>query len=570
MQLHRNFMKLYSKYNRNYFIFYKHFCTFITHINEEDDYIFDSFQSSFTRRIMKYPYNEIYRLRDIKQLKKWEKKNCNEMLEKNNNDELISVYTTLIAKCIDIKAFEYGWKLFELTKKLHLESIFIYSTMLQLIHKQYINRDDGTLDRNAVKLAKNLKNEMKNVYNINPSATFYGLLLKIYVQLNEYELAEKTWNEYLNNRHNEMFRTEIFNDNEKNPISDIGDEHKLTLENSILWNYMLSLYRRQNKMDKVFEIYDIILKCNVILINSPTFVQILVAISQIISSQMEKSHNIPKQKSICNKYVIYAENVFIDAHKYCSYRIYDNRFGSYVIIYNSLMECYSNLGQFYLKCRNFWKLMYKKDIKYLFETFDETNHDQINQIEHLYKLKDCIPNIDQYTIRQMILCLQNCCQSNNKYDNINEYDIYIIFDEILNVIENDKKYDKNIRFETRIESGWNMIFFDIIHLIQAIMDNFGNNNNDYCYKYLFKFYNYYETINVKPMRRELSSMLITVNKFFKYHKIYKPNNMDDLEIVHGCLNKSQFDTFIDSQCIKYKINKNTLSFDPKGGHKRMI
>ena len=139
--------------------------------------------------LIKCPYNEIDGLINIGQLIKWKKKNSIKMIEKKSKDECIAIYTSLIAKCVDMNEFEYGWKLFEITKKLNLNSIFVYSTMLQLVHKQYINYDEQIFDRNAVKIANNLKNEMKYVYNIEASPTFYGILLKIYVQLNEYELA---------------------------------------------------------------------------------------------------------------------------------------------------------------------------------------------------------------------------------------------------------------------------------------------------------------------------------------------------------------------------------------------
>ena len=542
---------------RHYFLFYKHFCSsFITKINSEDDYMFDSLQPKTSRMAQLYPYNIIQNFKNIHHLRKW-KENTFDKSTKFGDLQIELIYTSLIARCIELNRFEYGWQLFEEAKEFNRVNVNLFATMFQFVFKKYTNRDSDkrTFDRKAVKYTKNLENEMKNVYNIKPTALCYGVILKIYVQLNEFELAEKLWNEYLNGY--DQFRSEI----DLRKHDDIIQQ-QLLLEHSILWNYVMSLYRRQNKLDKVFEIYNTILTYNVMQVNISTFIQVLVAISQIISSQMEKSHNVPKQQEICGKYIHYAETVFVDAHNLCK-NVNDPKYGNYVALFNSLMQCYQNAGNFHAKCRNFWKLMYTKDIKYLSQTLEKSNYDEMdNAILNQF----AIPNIDEFTISQMIQCLRNCCQCNIKYDNVTDQDIYEILDEILHILQHDLTIDEFHRSsKTRIKYGYQQIFFKYMELCLEIFDNSSTMfDHTQCYKYMFKFYNYFDMAQIKPTRIELSFFNGNLNKFFKYQRTFKTNNIDDIDTVHGCINNSKSKKFIESQAKKYRIDKNQMSLVRKG------
>eukprot|EP01083_Nonionella_stella_P031026 85007_1 len=539
---------------------YKHFCTFVTHINRQDDYTLDSMtKESHRLQYLSYPHNIIRGFRTIQKLIHWKQKSMHK-LNKNQRD---AVFATLIAQCISLNEYDAAWNLFEESKQCESMSIFIYTTMFQLIYKQYVSSKPTQYDHKAVRLTRKLHSEMKSMHGFEPSATCYGVILKTYVTLNEYELAEQVWNEYLSNVNQMKGELDSYTqttDMTSKPSDKARIEYvhfSKKLEDSIIWNYVLSLYRRQNKMDKVFEIYNTILMCKVIKLHNATFIQVLVAIAQIIQTQKDKSHDIPKHNEICHQYVIYAETLLIDAHHMCE-DVRDPRYSKYSYLYSGLLQCYSNSGAFHIKCRNFWKFWYHKDIKYLFEAFDDSNHSQMDQafINEMQYSAD----IDDFCICQVFACIQNCCQLNAKYDKVGDHDIYPVVDDILHVLHHSD--------EPTLRKEFGRIFFDWLQICSLILENVGHFDPNKCFLYMFKFYDCYAVFGNKPSRSELSTFTRTAALFFKYHKYFASSDPGDLAIIHQCVNKSKFDAYLNSQCRKYNVDPNTLLYKPKLGHKR--
>lgn len=520
---------------------HKNFCTFITKVNDDDDDIFNSVHAMRSgKQSTAYPHNIIQKFRNIHTLKQWKQRHFDGNLQ-FNHDQVLAIYNTLIARCADLRQFEYGWQLFAECKQAEppIVAHIIYVTMYRLIYDEFIWKQKLSINRKAVRLANKLHSEMQNIYDLKPSISCYGLLIKILVASNEFVLAENVWNEYLNKSVSETMRDELFNEDDKDKTAQI--------ENSVLWNHMLSLYRRQNKMEKVFELYQIMLTCNVMRLNNQTFVQILIAIAQIIKTQKEKDGEIKHNHAICIKYLVFAEKTFIDAHALCD-DVFDSQYNTYRYLFNALMHCYANAGCYHTKCLNLWQLIYQKDRRYLSRIFDA--HSSVEIDEYV-----SIPDPDQYILCQILGCLKNCCSlhNNGKYDAVSDYDIYSLLDQILDALT------RNYEF---VVLYYGSLFVVVCELSGIILMDGERFDHRKCYLYMFKFYNYFEEYRQKPTRAEMSIFTEKVLLYFKFHKCFSSKNQNNLRIVHGCCSRKDWNKWIEKESERYSIEAWKLRFDP--------
>lgn len=513
---------------------------------------------------LKYPYDIIFEFRNINQLKRWKSEWKNGRFRHRlmlGNRELESmIYGSLIHKAHDLKSFDTAWSLFEESKAENCASTHIYTAMFDAIYRQYIDRRNqfqGTkktncLDHRAVRLTRKLHHEMKGDFGFMPTPTGYAMMLKTYINANEFEIAESVWNEYLS--HCEDIREEITRGDLY--IEGTRDVGRHELENTMLWNHLLSLYRRQNKMDKVFEIYDTILQCNVMRIIPPIFIQVLLSVAQIIALQKEKDDDIPKSNRMCNEYVVCAERVFVDAHTLCRAEGVDSPEYRYMFVLNALMQCYANNGSFHGKCRNFWNLIRTKDNKHLWMALDESLHSLVD--DQVLQSIVRSASMTEFMASLLINCVDLCCKGNAKFDVVCESEIYWVLDEVMAVVLEEK-------WCATLSEDYNRVFWNVLKLVDSMLQH-GGYRCDKCFVYCFGFFNLFLRFGVTPSQPNLSYFFGFGMTFFKFEKRFKEHRKGDLEIIQHCDTALRFDRFMQRQCALYNVRKDALRIRLKSGH----